>query len=145
MTKNCDGCIACCNGTLVANIHGEEVNRSHPCSHICYEHMNCSQYHNRPPVCSTFKCLWLTQDDMPEWLKPSESGVLLLHRKGYVEVHSVNGMKFTADVFVIAMNFASINRWPIKFFIDASSTPYGDFLGGIISHAQVKIGIKNYE
>ena len=145
--KNCDGCIACCNGTLNIDVYGEQVNRVHACSRICHENKNCSDYSNRPAVCSNFKCLWLTQDDIPEWLKPSKSGMLMLYRKGYLEIHSVNGINLTADVFLVGIHFAYMNKWPIRFYIDNVLTPYQDMIGGMISlnNANLQMGTRKYD
>lgn len=128
--KTCDGCVACCNGTFVLSVHGEEVGRKSPCSRICPEKRGCSDYENRPSVCSEFKCLWLTQDELPEWLKPSNCGMLLRRLNGYLEIHSVNEMTLTADVFMAALHFAHANRMPVKFFLDSRNTPYRDMIAG---------------
>lgn len=145
--KTCDGCVACCNGTLNITIEKEEVNRNHPCSKICLDKKNCSDYNNRPSVCSIFKCLWLTQDDIPEWLKPSNCGMLLLKRNGYLEIHSVNHMTLTADVFMIALHFAYMNKWPVKFYLDCKNTAYRDMIGGSLSliDSNLQIGTRHYE
>lgn len=145
--KTCDGCVACCNGTLNISIYGEDVNRNNPCSRLCFEKNNCSDYYNRPSVCSEFKCLWLTQEDIPEWLKPSNCGMLLLKRKGYLEIHSVSGMTLTADVFIVALHFAYMNKWPVKFYLDSKNTNYRDMIGGSFSlnESNLQIGTRYYE
>jgi hypothetical protein len=145
--KNCDGCVACCNGTLNIDVYGEQVNRTHSCSKICYTNNNCSEYTNRPPVCSNFKCLWLTQDDIPEWLKPSKSGMLMIYRKSYLEIHSVKGMDLGADVFLVGIHFAYMNNWPVRFYVNNVNTPYNDMLGGMftLKNSNLKMGTRTYE
>jgi uncharacterized cysteine cluster protein YcgN (CxxCxxCC family) len=138
--RNCDGCVACCNGTLSAMIGDHEVYRGSPCPHISCEKLNCSIYNDRPEVCKQFRCLWLIQDDIPEWMKPSNSGILLIYRptpdptadKGLLHAHVVEGSKATAAIVMSVVYYAYRNDWTLKFIFDGRQ-PEFSYVNGIIN------------
>lgn len=81
MTRQCSGCTACCEGHLHGHAHGHKFFNGRPCHFM--NHDGCSIYQDRPiDPCVTYRCAWLmdTQKLLPEWMKPSESGVIISER-----------------------------------------------------------------
>ena len=74
--RQCGTCIACCEGWL----HVEKLGMRPgvPCMHCTAN--GCKIYSDRPEdPCRKFLCAWMEEDsDLPENLKPSLSGVIVL-------------------------------------------------------------------
>jgi hypothetical protein len=80
ITRTCDGCTACCEGWLSGSAHGKEFYPGFPCHFASCN--GCTIYDDRPEhPCISYSCLWLRDTDVPEWLKPSESGVIITARE----------------------------------------------------------------
>ena len=77
--RSCNGCTACCSGALSANIHGLRMSRGTPC-HFRQEG-GCAIYENRPQLCKDFRCTWLDNRAMPEWMWPKKSNVIVMYRR----------------------------------------------------------------
>ena len=77
--RDCGGCTACCEGWLQGEAHGQKFYRGRPC-HFKTEN-GCGVYESRPhDPCVTFKCLWLENKEIPYWLKPNLSRVIIDRR-----------------------------------------------------------------
>jgi hypothetical protein len=51
--------------------------KGRPCHFVAIGN-SCTIYENRPEnPCKTFKCKWLTDSSIPEWLKPNLANVIL--------------------------------------------------------------------
>ena len=77
--RSCDGCTACCQGWLSAQIYGRDMPEGRPCHFVGKK--GCSIYKDRPEdPCVGFKCEWLKDDGtlFPEWLKPELAKVIIL-------------------------------------------------------------------
>lgn len=74
--RECGGCTACCEGWLSGVVHDREFYPGMPCH---FKGCNgCSIYEDRPESpCKTYSCEWLKNDNVPEWMKPSKSGVII--------------------------------------------------------------------
>jgi len=121
MEKNCDGCVACCNGTLQGKIFDFHVYRGSPCKHVCFESKTCKIYEDRPDnPCKQFKCTWLLEKNMPEWMKPSLSGILITvdDSQKVMILHMVDGMEVNPSAIVQCLYYAQKNNFSIKFFVN---------------------------
>ena len=76
--RNCNGCTKCCDGWLRGNIHGHDMYIGKPCHFVKSD--GCSIYNDRPDICKIFKCEWLINLDIPEWLYPKKSEVIILKK-----------------------------------------------------------------
>jgi len=79
--RSCGGCTECCEGWLVADINGHRMFPGRPCQYKGKE--GCSIYENRPVnPCVNYKCEWLMDDgeEIPEWMKPNLSKVIITRR-----------------------------------------------------------------
>ena len=78
--RNCNGCTKCCDGWLENTIHGHDMYIGKPCHFVKSD--GCSIYNERPQnPCKIFQCEWLTNLDIPEWLYPKKSEVILLKKE----------------------------------------------------------------
>jgi hypothetical protein len=77
--RDCSGCTACCDGWLSGVAHGISFFPGRRC-HFVHE-SGCSIYQDRPvDPCKTYQCQWLLDNNMPHWMKPSISKVVLTER-----------------------------------------------------------------
>jgi len=74
--RNCNGCTKCCDGWLSSNIYGYDMSIGKPCHFVKSD--GCSIYNERPQnPCKIFKCEWLINLEIPEWLYPKKSNVII--------------------------------------------------------------------
>jgi Fe-S-cluster containining protein len=83
----------------------------------------CSIYSDRPEnPCKTYLCAWLTDDKLPEWLKPSESNVICTWRyiaqidEKYLEIIECD-QKMSVEIL----------SWIIHFYVQTKTTPLVTF------------------
>jgi len=95
--RTCEGCDACCTGTLAAEVRGYEMERGKPCIYLDSENHYCKEYSERPKVCSEFLCQWMKDAEhrfLPEYFKPSICNFILtlnsLGDKHQLLLHQVN-------------------------------------------------------
>jgi len=128
MTRNCDGCTVCCEGWLFGEAHGKHFSPGRPCHFM--GHKGCTIYENRPEdPCKVFKCQWLSNDDIPAWMKPDVIKVLITKReeKGHSYLQLVElGQRMDPRVlswfFLEHLNGRVIN---LKYQIDGGWTYIG--------------------
>jgi hypothetical protein len=74
--RECGDCTACCEGWLSGVVNDREFYPGMPCH---FKGCNgCSIYEDRPESpCKTYSCEWLKNNNVPEWMKPSKSGVII--------------------------------------------------------------------
>jgi len=79
--RTCLGCTACCDGWLRIEAKGYEASPGTPCPFS--RSSGCVDYDNRPAdPCRKFECVWVQKRSLlPEWMKPSESKVILIFDK----------------------------------------------------------------
>ncbi len=78
-SRQCGECTLCCEGTLSANIFGEEIYYgSKPCMFLNKLGVKgCSIYEmNRPKVCSEYRCVWL-QGYLPDEYRPDKINMIV--------------------------------------------------------------------
>jgi hypothetical protein len=73
--RSCGECTACCEGHLAGNVYGHVFKPGTPCFFLLPAD-GCGIYPTRPASCRKYKCAWL-QGLLPDWLKPTKSGVLV--------------------------------------------------------------------
>ncbi len=92
MTRECGSCTKCC-GWLEADIIFDDdtppakIWPGRKCQYVTAK--GCSVYEKRPEnPCRSFKCLWLGPDhfplpidNIPMWMKPDESNVIMVWRE----------------------------------------------------------------
>ena len=89
--RSCDGCTRCCDGWLIADIHGETMHPGKPCQYVDQGN-GCNIYKDRPKdPCKNFACLWKLDKNIPEHFKPSDINAILTK-------YEINGIPFLAAV-----------------------------------------------
>lgn len=76
-TRECDGCTKCCEGWATGEAHGHKFYPGRKCFFV--GERGCTIYKDRPQEpCVNFKCQWLINNDIPEWMKPNLVNVILV-------------------------------------------------------------------
>lgn len=92
-SRECGECTACCEGWLTGTIRGHKMHTGKQCHFLGCN--RCSIYEERPvDPCRNFRCVWLKDDkhELPEWLKPSLSKVIIKESKYEVQYRQAGGM-----------------------------------------------------
>lgn len=77
MTRTCGDCTACCDGWATGEAYGHKFYPGKRCHFV--SPAGCTIYDKRPKdPCQTFKCMWLTNPAIPEWMKPNLCGALIV-------------------------------------------------------------------
>jgi hypothetical protein len=77
--RQCDTCSECCKGWLFGNAYGHDF---YPGKQCFYLQDKCTIYETRPvSPCSAYKCHWLETEDLPVWMRPDLSKVIVTHRE----------------------------------------------------------------
>lgn len=68
--RNCDGCTVCCDGWLAGKVNEHYFYPGQKCHYV--SDIGCTIYEDRPYIpCKKYKCGWLVDKEIPEWMKPS--------------------------------------------------------------------------
>lgn len=79
MTRECGTCTKCCDGWLTGSAKGYNFWPGRKCHFVCST--GCTIYEDRPKdPCQSFTCSWLDDENIPAWLKPNESNVIMQWR-----------------------------------------------------------------
>lgn len=108
--RNCDGCEVCCSGYLIGNTRGSWFGNLKPCKYLVN---GCQIYKDRPSQCSDYECAW-TQGLLPEWMKPSEIGLVVS-----VEIDR-DGRQFLHVMY--KDEFSEASKEEINKFVQANQT-----------------------
>ena len=132
--RSCDGCTKCCEGYLQGTVKGKSFYRGSPCFFVEIG-KGCSIYPERPQnPCISFKCEWLTNDDLPMWMKPSESQSIVCRKtspsgRTYLEVVEA-GEKLDTKVLSWIVKYAVENGFNLSWQFDGGVNYIGspDFM-----------------
>jgi len=79
--RSCGDCHKCCEGWLTGAAYGFEFNEGRPCQFLSHS-KHCTIYDKRPvDPCQSYRCEWLANPVIPEWLQPNQSNVIITGRK----------------------------------------------------------------
>ena len=71
--NRCGECYACCELPEI-----KEINK--PANKKCFNYNDacsgCGIYNDRPEVCRNYKCLWLSQEQIPDYYRPDKCGMV---------------------------------------------------------------------
>lgn len=126
--RKCDGCTKCCEGWLHGVAHDKHFWPGTPC-HFMGE-KGCTIYEDRPhDPCKTYRCHWLDNQDIPEWLKPNRSNIIITKRQhddiSYLDVTEA-GSKMTVETLTWLMVYCLNKNINIKYNIGAGYYRFGD-------------------
>ena len=119
--RKCGNCSLCCEGIISGEAYGHVFENNIPCYFLTKNNIKkCSIYGNHPPVCKYFKCEWLINRSLPEWVKPNLSGILIykcisgirLAKEQYIYCVVKQDKPKTVAVQQLAM--IDIKQWVVK-------------------------------
>lgn len=89
LKRECGTCTKCCEGWLVGEALGHKFYLGKPCHFIAIG-KGCTIYAKRPKdPCVSYKCGWLSNADIPEWMKPNEINAIL----DFCEIEKIQYLK----------------------------------------------------
>jgi Fe-S-cluster containining protein len=121
MDKSCGSCSRCCDGTYDTIVEGHVMGDGTPCYFL--ENNRCSIYEYRPTnPCRMYNCLWMQYKEVPDYMKPENSGALMDVRFGkskipYLRIEDERS-KYSEEVFLYAKNFAEKEGMPLAYKVD---------------------------
>jgi len=75
--RTCGNCTKCCEGWLTGEALGYKFYQGKPC-HFVSIGKGCTVYAKRPKdPCASYKCGWLLNTDIPEWMKPEQINAII--------------------------------------------------------------------
>lgn len=108
--RSCGTCTKCCDGNLKAEIYGHKMTPGRPC-HFVATGQGCTIYADRPvSPCQEYKCLWLMNREVPEWLKPSLTDII-------IDNQTINGIDYVRAIEAGSNMNAEVLTWFIQFAI----------------------------
>ena len=118
MSRSCGTCTSCCEGWVYGSANGREFWRGRPC-HFVKKCVGCTIYENRPEdPCKSFDCNWLLDENIPDWMQPNQSRVILQWRtidgKTYLEMNEACD-KVSSDVLSWVMQYAIQNKLNLQY------------------------------
>jgi Fe-S-cluster containining protein len=72
--RPCGDCVACCDGYLIGNSHGNQFGAGKSCVFLVEK--KCSIYEDRPQTCHDYVCAW-SQGLLSDSMKPTISNVMI--------------------------------------------------------------------
>ena len=125
--RQCGKCVACCSGELPGTVNGHSFYSGNPCHYLDME-KGCSIYENRPESpCREFSCEWLLQkNDIPLWMRPDLSGVILHKKSDVLYMNEYNG--------IVKSN---VLNWTIHYAV-RTNTNLVYFINGVLQKLDVK-------
>ena len=129
MKRQCGDCTKCCEGNLLGEALGKTFFRSKPC-HFVAIGQGCTVYAQRPKEpCVTYKCEWLTNPDIPEWMKPNLINTIIDKRKTKSGIEYLNvieaGAVLKAGVLSNLLLYALGNRINIAWEVEGGKNWIG--------------------
>lgn len=126
--RECNGCTACCEGWLFGESYNQYFQSGRPCHFKCEN--GCAIYEKRPEnPCKSYNCEWLVNYDLPEWIKPNLSGVIITRReygdkKTYLEVLEM-GKKIDSTVLNWLFVYHYTTDIPLRVQVNGGWTNFG--------------------
>jgi Fe-S-cluster containining protein len=146
MAKQCGTCTKCCDGSAlrVGTINENIIPDGTPCIFLDQKNKKCSDYDNRPQFpCKEYMCMWLEFEDVPIWMKPEYSDIIVSHitfnNNNFLWITPFK-MEYSAKSFSYVIEYAKKNNMNVIY----QSTKYGSlkFIGNnneiidLILHSQ---------
>ena len=133
-TRSCGTCTKCCEGYVSGSVRGIPFFKGSPC-HFVSIGKGCSIYEDRPKQpCKSYSCFWLNNEDLPEWLKPSEVNAMISERYTKNNIHFLElieaGETLRSDVLSWLINYCNKNDFNLFWEVNGKKNYMGsdDFL-----------------
>jgi len=126
--RSCGTCTRCCEGWLIIpqdqweEQTGEKkpFRGAYPGKPCFYLGKNCTIYEKRPEVCRKFNCEWILNEEIPEWMKPELSNVIIkkIKNEKYTYFETIEtGEPITVPVLNFIFSWALSNRINLKYTV----------------------------
>lgn len=143
--RTCGDCTKCCEGWLEGEALGHKFFSGRPCHFIAIG-KGCTVYAKRPKdPCQTYKCAWLVDENIPEWMKPSEIDAIVDYRNTHngIPYMSINeaGSILSSQVLTWAIQTALTNNLNLLWKINGGAHWIGspEFIEAIQADTKSKI------
>ena len=100
--KECAECTKCCEGHLtLSEVLGKIVPGHDSCPFLNkMEVHGCCLYEHRPQMCIRYSCCWKTDQEIPDYMRPDKSGVIITKRDKYIEILQTKGLSNQVEDFI---------------------------------------------
>jgi len=123
MSKQCGTCTKCCDGTtsVGGDIFGHIYGNGKPCHFLNLTEKKCGIYKDRPnDPCKTYQCMWLKYEDVPLWMKPEYSNIIVssysFKGRDFL-ILTAMGKDYSAKYLSYVINYAKNNSIPLMYEI----------------------------
>ncbi len=130
MTKrSCGTCTKCCEGHLGGAVRNIPFYKGNPC-HFVTIGKGCTIYAQRPEnPCVSYSCLWVKNEDLPEWIKPNEVNAIISQKYtqnniSFIEVVEA-GEKLRSDVLSWLIKYCLSNGYNFSWEVDGGKNYIG--------------------
>ncbi len=128
MKRNCGTCTKCCDGTLEGNINGHIMKSGKPCYYLTIG-KGCNIYNERPQdPCVRYKCAWLEDENVPDFMKPEISNCILDYREKnnikYLRLVSCE-IPYTAEILSSCIEYAKKNNVNLFWSLNGKNYYFG--------------------
>lgn len=111
--RECGSCTKCCEGWITGEALGYKFDLGKPCHFIAIG-KGCTVYANRPKdPCINYKCGWLSNPDIPEWMKPDSANCIVSYKNDngiiFMELTEA-GQTLRSDVLSWTIQYALSNN-----------------------------------
>ena len=121
--RECGTCTKCCEGHLSGTALGYDFYPGKPC-HFVAIGKGCTVYAKRPQdPCVKYKCGWLTNLEIPEWLKPDAVNVIIDTRN--IEGHFYLNLREAGSILS-----SKVLNWFIQYVIANNINAMWEIEGG---------------
>jgi hypothetical protein len=128
--RECGTCTKCCEGWLEGEALGHTFGKGIPCPIVTIG-KGCNSYALRPKEpCVNYKCGWLANKEIPEWLKPSEINAIInyavtdgIHFIRIIEAGEVLSSKVLTSLLLYALSKQANLAWSVNGELSWIGTP----------------------
>ena len=122
--RQCGSCTKCCEGYLSGEAQEKSFYPGKPCHFIAIG-KGCSIYAKRPiDPCVTYKCQWLTNSEIPEWMKPSDIDAI-------IDMRDIEGISYINLVEAGNPMQARVLSWLFKYILENGLNACWQINGGL--------------
>jgi hypothetical protein len=121
--RSCGTCTKCCEGYLSGEALGHTFYLGKPC-HFLAIGTGCTVYEKRPKdPCVSYKCAWLTNTDVPMWMKPSDVHAI-------IDSKIINGVEYFRVTEAGITLDSKVLTWAIEYALRTKSNLLWKVAGG---------------
>lgn len=131
--RTCGDCTLCCRGPLTVKINEHEVYPNHPCPHVDCSGCSIFDDPSRPKVCHQYKCEWLRDSAIPEWMKPNKSNCILTRHEDRIVLSGSIDDYVGASALSFAINYCALHGLRLDYTIRSEYAEDHFDRGSIIS------------